>query len=157
MRVPYTRAMLFLTYIKGDLTTSWASSMGVDLNNEVRRTANPNADGLWDHVYSSFRRNFADLQEQERAEDTLQKGIYMEGDKFDEFTALYEWLTTEAGYDRNSRLALKFFTDGLPHELYRDTLRLDRPRNYDDWKTMAGERQVEWKHCDNRKKQIARN
>ena len=42
----------------------------------------------------------------------------MEGDKFDEFTALYKWLTTEAGYDRNSRLGLKFFTDGLPHELY---------------------------------------
>ena len=139
MRVPYTRAMLFLTYIKGDLTTSWSSSMGVDINNEVRRTHNPNADDLWNHVYNSFRRNFADLQEQERAEDTLQKGIHMEGDKFDEFTALYKRLTTEAGYDCNSRLGLKFFTDGLPHELYRDTLRLDRPCNYNDWKAMVGE------------------
>ena len=54
MRVPYTRAMLFLTYIKGDLMTSWSSSMGADLNNEVRRTRNPNADNLWDHVYNSF-------------------------------------------------------------------------------------------------------
>ena len=131
--------------------------MGVDLNNEVRRTRNPHVDGLWDHVYNSFRRNFADLQEQERAEDTLRKGIHMEGDKFDEFAALFERLTTEAGYDRNSRLALKFFTDGLPHELYRDTLRLDRPRNYNNWKVMAGERQVEWVHCNNQKKQIARN
>ena len=98
--------------------TDWTATMGVDLNNEVQRTRNPNVDGLWDHVYSLFRRNFADLQEQERAEDTLQKGIHMEGDKFDEFAALYERLTTEAGYDRDSRLALKYFTDGLPHELY---------------------------------------
>ena len=36
MRVPYTQAMLFLTYIKGDLMTSWSASMGADLNNEVR-------------------------------------------------------------------------------------------------------------------------
>ena len=63
----------------------------------------------------------------------------MEGDKFDEFTALYEQLTTKAGYNCYSRLGLKFFTDGLPHELYRDTLCLDRPRNYNDWKVMAGE------------------
>ena len=86
---------LYLSYVaphlyQGDLTTSWSSSMGVDLNNEVRRTHNPNADNLWNHMYNSFQRNFADLQEQERVEDTLQKGIHMEGDKFDEFTALYE-------------------------------------------------------------------
>ena len=82
--------MLFLTYIKGDLTTSWSASMRADLNNEVRRTHNPHEDNLWDHVYNSFQRNFVDLQEQERAEDTLQKGIHMEGDKFNEFTVLYE-------------------------------------------------------------------
>ena len=40
IRVPYTRAMLFLTYVRGDLTTSWTASMGADLNNEVRRTHN---------------------------------------------------------------------------------------------------------------------
>ena len=81
----------------------------------------------------------------------------MEGDKFNEFTALYKQLTTKAGYNRNSRLGLKFFTDRLPHELYRDTLHLDHPRNYNDWKVMAGEQQVEWVHCNNRKKQITRN
>ena len=99
MRVPYMRAMLFLTYIKGSLMTSWSSSIGIDLNTEVRRTHNPNRDELWDHVYNSFKRNYANLQEQERAEDTLQRGIKMQGDKFDEFTALYERLTIKAGYD----------------------------------------------------------
>ena len=81
----------------------------------------------------------------------------MEGDKYDEFTVLYERLTTEAGYNCNSRLGLKFFTDRLPHEFYRDTLHLDRPCNYNDWKVMAGERQVEWVHCNNQKKQITRS
>ena len=100
-------------------------------------------------MYNSFKRNYADLQEQERAEDTLQQGIKMQGDKFDEFTVLYEWLTTEAGYDWNSRFGLKFFTGGLPHELCQDTLCLDHPHTYNDWKTMAGERQVEWVHCTN--------
>ena len=54
MRVPYTRAMLFLTYMKGDLMTSWTASMGVDLNNEVRRTHNPHENNLWDHIYNLF-------------------------------------------------------------------------------------------------------
>ena len=61
---------------------------------------------------------FADLQEQEKVENILQRGIHMQGDKFDDFMVLYEHLTTEAGYNRDSRLCLKFFTDGLPHELY---------------------------------------
>ena len=42
-----------------------------------------------------------------------------------------------AGYDPNSRLTLKIFTDGLPTELYKDVLRLDCPCNYAEWKEAA--------------------
>ena len=48
----------------------------------------------------------------------------------DAYIAEYEVLVEMAGYDPNSRLTLKIFTDGLPTELYKDALRLDRPRNY---------------------------
>jgi len=94
------------------------------------------------------------MQEQERAENTLQRGIKMKGEDLDGFIALYEQLTREAGYDHADRLCLKFFTDGLPNELYRDILRLDRPRNYSEWREAALERQVEFVHCKNRRDQL---
>ena len=70
------------------------------------------------------------MQERERAEDTLQQGISMKQGDLDAYIVEYEVLVEMAGYDPNSRLTLKIFTDGLPTELYKDVLRLDRPRNY---------------------------
>ena len=54
----------------------------------------------------------------------------MEQGDLDVYIAEYEVLVEMAGYDPNSRLTLKTFTDGLPMELYKDTLRLDCPCNY---------------------------
>jgi hypothetical protein len=46
------------------------------------------------------------------------------------------------------------FTDGLPHDLYRDILQLNNPQNYDEWKDAALRRQVEYVHCKNRCEQL---
>ena len=93
------------------------------------------------------------MQEQERAEDTLQRGLRMKDGNLDAYIAEYKMLIEMAGYDPNSRLALKLFTDGLPAELYKDVLRLDRPRNFQEWKTAALERHTEWLHLKHRLEQ----
>ena len=49
----------------------------------------------------------------------------MKDGNLDAYIAEYEMLIEMAGYDPNSRLALKLFTDGLPGELYKDVLQLD--------------------------------
>ena len=49
----------------------------------------------------------------------------MKPGELDAYIAEYEVLVEMAGYDPNSRLALKIFTDSLPTELYKDVLRLD--------------------------------
>ena len=103
-------------------------------------------EALWDYVYDSFRRQYADMQERERAEDTLQQGISMKPGDLDAYIAEYEVLVEMAGYDPNSRLTLKIFTDGLPAELYKDVLRLDQPRNYAEWKEAALTHHAEWIH-----------
>ena len=132
MRMPYTRAMLFLTYFKGPLTANWTSIMNRHLNTHVRSRVPVNDEALWNHVYDSFRRQYADMQERERAEDMLQQGISMKQGDLDAYIAEYEVLVEMAGYNPNSRLTLKIFTDGLPTELYKDVLRLDRPRNHEE-------------------------
>ena len=146
LRTPYTRAMLFLTFFNGPLTANWTSVMNHHLNTQVRSGVPVNDEALWDHVYDSFRRQYADMQEQERAEDTLQRGINMRPGELDAYIAEYEVLVKLAGYDPYSRLTLKIFTDGLPTELYKDVLRLDQPRNYTEWKEAALTHHTEWVH-----------
>ena len=55
MRMPYTRAMLFLTFFKGPLTANWTSVMNRHLNTQVWSGVPVNVEALWDHVYDSFR------------------------------------------------------------------------------------------------------
>ena len=93
------------------------------------------------------------MQEQERAEDTLQRGISMKQGDLDAYIVEYEVLVKMAGYDPNSQLTLKIFTDGLPTELYKDALRLDQPRNYAEWKEAALTRHAEWIHFKHRSEQ----
>ena len=81
-----------------------------------------NDEALWDHVYNSFRRQYADMQERERAEDTLQRGISMKQEDLDVYIAEYKVLVEMAGYNPNSWLTLKIFTDDLPAALYKDVL-----------------------------------
>ena len=92
--------------------------------------------------------------EQERAEDVLQRGIKMKGENLDDYIARYEALTLEAGYRRDDPLCLRKFTDGLPHDLYKDCMCLDRPGNYEQWKNSAICRQGKYIHFKNRKEQV---
>jgi hypothetical protein len=66
-------------------------------------------------MFQSFRRQYADNQEQERAENILQRGIRMQGEDLDAYIAKYEGLVLEAGFNLHDRLCLKMFTDGLCH------------------------------------------
>ena len=150
MRVPYSRAMMFLTYIKGPRTVDWTDMMTRQLNARVQAGANPNAEDLWVQVYKSFRRQYVDTQERERAEHTLQRGIKMQGRELDNYIAYFKGLVHLAGYDPNDHLCLKYFTDGLPTGLYQDVLKLDRPCNYREWKEAAIERQAMWEHINHR-------
>jgi hypothetical protein len=61
----------------------------------------------------------------------------MQGEDLDAYIAKYEGLVLEAGFNLQDWLCLKMFTDRLPHDLYCDILRLDNPRNYDEWKDAA--------------------
>jgi hypothetical protein len=122
MGVPYSHSMLFLTYLKGPLTATWAASMSRDLTNRVRTGVDTGDERLWTHMFQLFRRQYTNNQEQERAENILQKGIRMQGEDLDTYIAKYEGLVLEAGFNLRDWLCLKMFTDGLPHDLYCDIL-----------------------------------
>ena len=68
----------------------------------------------------------------------------MRGEDLDGYIARYKGLAMEAGYNRDNLLCLQKFTDGLPHNLYRDCMHLNRPRMYKEWKASAICRQGEY-------------
>ena len=155
MGVPYSRCMFFLTFCKGPLMATWASTIARDIATRARRPGvGINDERLWTHLADSFRRQYADTMERERAEDVLQRGIKMKGENLDDYISRYEALTLEAGYRRDDPLCLRKFTDGLPHDLYKDCKRLDRPGTYEEWKESAIQRQGEYVHFKNRKEQV---
>ena len=78
----------------------------------------------------------------------------MKGENLDDYISRYEALTLEAGYRRDDPLCLRKFTDGLPHDLYKDCMRLDRPGTYEQWKASAIRRQGEYIHFKNRREQV---
>ena len=57
-------------------------------------------------------------------------------------------------YRRDNPLCLRKFTDGLPHDLYKDCMRLDHPGTYEQWKASTIRRQGEYIHFKNRKEQV---
>ena len=77
----------------------------------------------------------------------------MQRGKLDAYIIYFKMLANMAGYNPNNHLCLKYFTDGLLAELYKDVLRLDHPRNYTEWKEAALSCNGEWEHCKNRKVQ----
>ena len=134
---------------------TWASTIARDIAARARRPGvGINDERLWTHLADSFRRQYADTMERERAEDILQRGIKMKGENLDEYISKYEALTLEAGYRRDDPLCLRKFTDGLPHDLYKDCKRLDCPGTYEEWKESAIQRQGEYIHFKNQKEQV---
>ena len=75
---------------------TWASTIARDIATRARR---PNVgirdERLWTHLADSFRRQYADTMEKERAEDVLQRGIKMKGENLDDYISRYEALTLD--------------------------------------------------------------
>ena len=66
MGVPYLRCMLFLTFCKGPLMVTWASTIARDLSNRAQQpNVGINDERLWTYMADSFRRQYADTQEKE--------------------------------------------------------------------------------------------
>ena len=74
----------------------------------------------------------------------------MQERELDNYITYFEGLVHLAGYNPNDHLCLKYFTDGPPTGLYQDVLKLDRLRNYREWKEAAIDRQGLWEHIYHR-------
>jgi hypothetical protein len=152
MRTAYQRAMLFLTYIQGPVVNEWVKGVNAWLRGQIvnQRWA-PNDERLWNEVFDSFNRQFANVMEQEDAQAALAKGLQLEKGDLDKLITEFEQLVRHAGYDINQDLVLRIFTSALPNTMYEYILRnLPQPATYEQWRTAAIDQQRVYVHMRNR-------
>jgi hypothetical protein len=145
--------MLFLTYLHGPLVDEWSNFISEWLEEQVTTGGILHDDErLWTETEAAFKRQFQDVMEEERAKNTLKRGIRMQGDNIDEYISRFEMLTRQAGYDLNSSLVVEMFSNGLPHPLYDTIYTLDAPANYREWREAVVKRQKQYLHKMARKR-----
>jgi hypothetical protein len=120
IRNAYQRAMLFLTYIQGPVVNEWVKGVNAWLRGQIinQRWA-PTDERLWNEVFDSFNRQFANVMEQEDAQAALAKGLQLERGDLDKLITEFEQLVHHAGYDINQDLVLRIFTSALPNTMYK--------------------------------------
>jgi hypothetical protein len=143
--------MLFLTYIQGPIVNEWVKGVNAWLHRQIISQGWASMDErLWNEVFSSFNRQFANVMEQEDAQATLAKGLQLEKGDLDKLITKFEQLVRHAGYDVNQDLVLRIFTSTLPNTMYEFILQNIQPTTYEQWRAAAIDQQRIYIHMKNR-------
>jgi hypothetical protein len=105
MRQPFTRATLFLSFIKGPAVHEWNMLQVNWLMTRARTGALPSEEFLYDTIEAVFRSAFTDTMSVQRAKAEFYL-ISMEHGDLDGYVSKFEQLARLAGYDLNSSLVL---------------------------------------------------
>jgi hypothetical protein len=143
MRNTYQRAMLFLTYIQGPIVNKWVKGVNAWLRGQIiNQQWAPTDKRLWNEVFDSFNRQFANVMEQEDTQAALAKGLQLEKGDLDKLITDFEQLVRHAGYNINQDLVLCIFTSTLPNSMYKYIVRTMPPNaTYEQWRTAAIDQQ----------------
>jgi hypothetical protein len=156
MQMPFTRAMLFLTYIQGAQVNEWVAAQSTRLIGDVaHHGVLATTVALWTDLKDAFKHAFTDTLAQERAQATLKRGLHMNGMDVDGYIATFERLVWTAGYDLDDPQTLDYFTDGMRHNLFKECYQNDDPVTYDDWKASLLERVRQQVHLEARRPQLS--
>jgi hypothetical protein len=133
MQQPFTRAMLFLSFIKGPAVHEWNMLQVNWLMTRARTGALPSEEFPYDTIKAAFRSAFTDTMSVQRAKAEFHL-ISMERGDLDGYISKFERLARLAGYDLNSSLVLDRFGSKLIPGLYTAIVNgPDEPVTWTDW------------------------
>ena len=113
MDTPFTRTMLFFSYIKGPTVNEWVAAQADGLWTKSSTELNVADEYLWVTIYDRFKDAFTDTMSEQHAEKDI-KDIRMQGGEIDQYIAKFETLARLAGMGLDEKGTIKLFTDGLP-------------------------------------------
>ena len=153
LAVPFTKAMIFLTFLQGDLVKTWVLSAMNWLHEMTDDNGWAQTDRrLYQEIELDFRRAFADTLEGERAKAILRNGVRMMEGNIDAYVAQFDALVAQAGYNLDDPQTIEKFTNGLPTALWETIYTMDDPTTYEEWRAAAMKRQKKWLHTQSMKK-----
>ena len=137
MSQAFSRAMLFLTYIKGPNVQEWVGSQVGWLGRRLMTGGRRTDKHLYDSVMESFNTAFMDTMSLQKAKAEFQT-IKMEGGDLDTYIARFERLARIASYDLHNQMVLDRFGSGLTSGLYIAIVNSpNEPRNWTEWTRAA--------------------
>ena len=141
MKVPFDRVLAALTYMRGPLINDWVDEQEKKLAARIDTTKRGHVpetnENLWSEFETAFLAAWTDTSKKQNAFDQLMR-LTMNGWDVDTYIATFDWLTTAAGWDSNSKGTIAKFREGLSKGIHSKALDCDQiPRTIDEWKAAA--------------------
>ena len=151
--VAFTKAMIFLTFLQGDLVKTWVLSTMEWLHKMMDDHGWAQTDGrLYREIKLDFRQAFTDTLEGEHAKAILWGGIRMKDGDINTYVAQFDTSVAQAGYDLDNPQTIEKFMNGLPTALWETVYTMDDPTMYEEWWAATMKRQKKWLHTQLMKK-----
>ena len=117
MRQPFSRVMLFLTFIKGPNVQEWAGLQVSWLGSQLIAGASRREEHLYNMVMDSFNTAFTDTMSLQKAKAEFQS-LKMERGELDTYISKFERLARMAGYNLQDQMVLDQFGSSLNPGLF---------------------------------------
>jgi hypothetical protein len=142
---PFTRAMLFLSFIKGPNTQEWVTAQIEWLGDQLAGGAQVHNEYLWQTIIDRFKDAFTDTMSVEKAKQAI-KEIRMKDGDLDGYIAKFKQLARIAGHDLNAKGTWTMFAEGLPKMLHYNMISQGGrcPNSWQEWTEGAVEQQQKW-------------
>jgi hypothetical protein len=123
INTPFTRAMLFLSFIKGQNIQEWVAAQIKWLGDQLGGGAQVHNKYLWRTIINRFKDAFTDTMSVEKAERAI-KEIRMKDGDLDGYIAKFEQLAQISGHDLYTKGTCTMFAEGLPKMLHYNIISL---------------------------------
>ena len=132
---PFSRVLMFLSFIKGDKVQEWTQAQLLWAVDYVAQApGNDNHEYLWNTVTDAFYRAFTNITREVDAQTDI-KTLKMKGDHgLDDYISTFERLACLGGYNLADKAVIDMFVDGLPNSLAINVARFNAPQSFNDWK-----------------------
>ena len=132
---PFSRALMFLSFIKGEKVQEWTQEQlcwAVDY--VAQAIGNDNHEYLWTTISNTFFRAFTNITREVDAQTDI-KTLKMKGDhRLNNYISAFERLARLGGYNLADQAVVNMFIDGLPASLAINVAKFNNPANFTDWK-----------------------
>jgi hypothetical protein len=132
VQVAFTRAVMFLSYIKGPNVHEWVQSRVCWLVEQLTRGALQSDKYLYWETHTAFQNTFTDTMTMQKAKNEIQNLKMKDGD-VDGYTARFEQLCRLGNYNVNDEAVIDMYRRGLYPKLQVNVIQNERPFTYHEW------------------------